>query len=67
MKKRLKHEDVKKALYGTVYNMSQELVTNGNENLMVGGNKAYYKGGGWWYISTYNGGRDREKTLSYIR
>ena len=34
-------------LYGTVRNMTQELVTNGSENLMIGGNKAYYLGGGW--------------------
>lgn len=66
MKIKAKHEAIKKALYGAVYNMRQELVTNGHENLMVGGNKAYYKGGGWWYLSSY-GGRDREKTLSYIK
>lgn len=67
MKIRAKHEEIKKALYGAVYNMGQELVTNGHENLMVGGNKAYYKGGGWWYLSSYDGGRDRKKTLSYIK
>lgn len=66
MKIKVKHEAIRKALYGTVYNMSQELVTNGSENLMAGGNKAYYLGGGWWYLSSY-GGRDREKTLSYIK
>lgn len=66
MKIRAKHEAIKKALYGARHSMDQELVTNGHENLMVGGNKAYYKGGGWWYLSSY-GGRDREKTLSYIK
>lgn len=66
MKIRAKFKAIKKALYGARYNMDQELVTNGHENLMVGGNKAYYLGAGWWYLSSY-GGRDREKTLSYIK
>lgn len=40
------HKAIKAALYDTVHNCGQELVTNGSENLMIGGNKAYYKGGG---------------------
>jgi len=67
MKIKTTHAAIANALYGAVHNCGQELVTNGSENLMVGGNKAYYKGGGWWYLSTYNHGRDREKTLSYIK
>ncbi len=61
------HKAIKAALYGTVRNCGQELVTNGSENLMIGGNKAYYKGGGWWYLSSYDGGRDRAETLTYIK
>ena len=31
-----------------------ELNTNGNENLLYNGAKAYYRGGGWWRIRGYS-------------
>jgi hypothetical protein len=46
--------------------MAQELVTNGHENLLDAGNKAYYKGGGWWYISSYSS-RDMPKTIALLK
>ena len=66
MKIKATHKSMKKALYGTARGMNQELVTNGSENLMIGGNKAYYRGGGWWFLSTYNRGEDRKETLKHI-
>lgn len=41
-------------LYGTKYKIDQQLNTDGSANLLIFGNKAYYLGGGWWYISSYS-------------
>ena len=32
----------------------RELNTNGSENLLYNGSKAYYCGGGWWRIRGYS-------------
>jgi hypothetical protein len=59
-------EVIESILYGNTHGMAQELVTNGHENLLDAGNKAYYKGGGWWYISSYSS-RDMPKTIALLK
>ena len=53
-------------LYGNTHGFEQELVINGSENLLDAGNKAYYKGGGWWYISSYSS-IDLPKTIELLK
>lgn len=59
-------EVIESILYGNTHGMAQELVTNGHENLLDAGNKAYYRGGGWWYISSYSS-RDMPKTIALLK